>query len=74
MAGVEVDVDVVDLSARCGEVVEALVLVREILDREHVDRAHQPPFAVIGQEGPRWQGLGINVELAQTREKVRELH
>ncbi len=74
VAGVEVDVHMVDLAAGRGEIVEALVLVREVLDGKHVDRADETPVAVIGQERAGRQGLRIDIELAEPRQEVGQLH
>ena len=74
MAGVEVDVHMIDLAAGRGEIVEALVLVGEVLDGQHVDRADEPPLAVVGQERAGRQGLGIDIELAEPRQEVGQLH
>ena len=51
MAGVEVDVDVVDVAAGRREIVEALVRV-QVVDRDHVDGADQLAVVVVGEERP----------------------
>ena len=74
MAGVEVDIDMVDLAARRGEIIEALVLVGQVLDREHVDRADECALVVVGEERTGGQGLRVDIELAEPRQEVGQLH
>ncbi|MXQ14520.1 hypothetical protein GR328_24325 [Microvirga makkahensis] len=63
-----------DLAAGGCEIVEALVLVREILDRKHVDRADGAPVAIAGQERLGRQGFGVGMELTEPRQEVGQLH
>src|SRR5690606_26098779 len=73
MPGVEMHVHMIDTRAGDGETVEFLVGV-EILDGDHVDGADQLAVAVVGEERPCRQRRGVDEELAQTRNEVRELH
>ena len=71
MTGVEDDVYVIDALASDLQIAERLLRVH-ILERNHVDRAHQRPLMVVGEERPRGEGGGIDVQGAEPGYEVRQ--
>ena len=51
-----------------------LFLIVDVLHRDHVDRADKPIPAVIGEKGPGWERLGLDVEHTDTWKEAREVH
>ena len=72
MAGIVVDVDMVDIAAGRRQVVEAFVRI-EVLDRQHVDGADQLALVVIGEERAGRQRGRVDEELAHAGQEVGQL-
>src|SRR5690606_34961430 len=60
--------------ARGGKIVERLVGVGELLDRQHVDGADQLAITVVGKERTGRQGRRVHEELTQAGQEVGQLH
>src|SRR3989442_2768275 len=73
MPGVIVHVDVIDLLLRDVEIVELLVRV-DVLDGDHVDRTHEFAATVVGEERAGWEGGGHDIQRAESRKEIREVH
>ena len=72
VASVEVNIHVVHRPAGSRQVVE-IFLGLEIGNRDHVDGRDNLAIMVVGQEWARWERLGVDIELPEAGEKIRQL-
>ncbi len=61
MAGIVVHGDMIHVAPRCYQAIDFL-LGLEIFHRDHIDRADELAFVVVGEKGPVGQRLGVDVE------------
>lgn len=66
VSGIEVQEDVINIATRRSEIVE-LFLIREILDRDHVNCTDELAIMVLGQKWTSRQRLGVDVKCADAR-------
>ena len=71
MSGVEVHIHMIDFHLGYLKILEFLMLVH-VLERNHVDAAHELTFAVIREKRAGWQCGRIDIKRSHTGDKVRQ--
>src|SRR6185437_9464003 len=71
MPGIEDEGDMVDASTRRVDIRDALVIV-EVLQRHHVDRADETTVMIVGEERPYRQCLRIDIQGTEARQEARQ--
>ena len=69
VAGIVVDVDMIDIAAGSCNVLEALVRI-EVLGRQHVDGADQLAIMIVGKERTGRKGGRVDEELAHSGKEI----
>src|SRR3954470_10361486 len=73
MTGIEIQAHVVNVPTRRGQIIERLLL-RDVLQRDHVDRAYQLALMIVGQEGTGRQRAWVDIQRAKAGDEIGQFH